>query len=93
MNVLSETFRINADAIAQEVGGELIVLDMATERYLSVDQVGRRIWGLLEEGRTLSNVVDELTSLYSVDRARIEHDVAEFVQRLEELGLGRTSSK
>ncbi len=92
MNTLTETFRISTDAIAQEVGGELIVLDMASERYMSVDQVGRKIWGLLVDGRTLSNVVDEVVALYDVDRARVEHDVSAFVERLEELGLGRVSS-
>lgn len=84
----SETFQLNDNAIAQEVGGELIVLDMATERYLSVDKVGRTVWGLLGEGRTLGTVIDEISSHYRVDRVRVAEDVSAFVGQLEDLGLG-----
>lgn len=88
METGSATFQISDEAIAQEVGGELIVLDMATERYLAVDRVGRKIWGLLGEGRTMTAVVDEMTALYGIDRTRIEQDVAAFVAQLADLGLG-----
>ena len=88
MTTGSETFHISDSAIAQEVGGELIVLDMATERYLAVDRVGRQIWGLLGDGRTVTDVVDEISTLYRVDRARIAKDVSAFVAQMEHLGLG-----
>lgn len=84
----SEIFQLSQSAIAQEVGGELIVLDMATERYLSVDQVGRRIWGLLDDGRPIGSVIDEISNHYRVDRTRIAEDVSAFVGQLEHLGLG-----
>ncbi len=87
------TFRISEHAIAQEVGGELIVLDMTTERYLSIDRVGRKIWGLLDEGRTIPAVVDELTAHYGIDRARIHDDVSTFITQLEQLGLGELTAR
>ena len=93
MKTSSATFQFSDEAIAQEVGGELIVLDMATERYLAVDRVGRQIWGLLGEGRTITAVVDEVTTIYGVDRARVEQDVAAFVAQLAELGLGTVSPR
>ena len=93
METSSVIFQISDEAIAQEVGGELIVLDMATERYLAVDRVGRQIWGLLGEGRTITAVVDEVTTLYGVERARVEQDVAAFVAQLTDLGLGTLSPR
>ncbi len=90
MNTLGE-FRISANAVAQEVGGELIVLDMVTERYLAIDRVGSQIWGFLSQGFPLVEVIDKLTALYGVDRSRIEQDVKCFVQQLEDLGLGTQS--
>ena len=66
---------------------------MATERYLAVDRVGRQIWGLLGEGRTITAVVDEVTTLYGVERARVEQDVAAFVAQLTDLGLGTLSPR
>lgn len=84
----SETFQLSQNAIAQEVGGELIVLDMLTERYLSVDKVGCTIWGLLDQGRKIGTVIDEISDHYRVDRSRIALDVSAFVGQLEHLGLG-----
>ena len=86
-----DTFELGTDAVAQQVGGELIILDMATERYLAVDPVGSQIWNQLTQNRSLFAVVDAIAARYTVDRARIESDVAAFVGQLEALGLGRRS--
>lgn len=84
-----DTFKIGLDAITQDVGGELIILDLATERYLSVDPVGARIWALLQTERPLSEVLEQLVERYGVSRERIEADLEAFVASLESLGLGR----
>ena len=84
-----DTFKIGLDAITQDVGGELIILDLATERYLSVDPVGARIWDLLQTERPMSEVLDQLVERYGVARERIEADLGAFVASLESLGLGR----
>lgn len=87
-----DTFKIGLDAITQDVGGELIILDVATERYLSVDRVGARIWELLQTERPMSDVLDQLVARYGVARERVEADLGVFVARLESLGLGRLQS-
>ncbi len=87
-----DTFKIGLDAITQDVGGELIILDVATERYLSVDRVGARIWELLQTERPMFDVLDQLVERYGVARERVEADLGAFVARLESLGLGRLQS-
>lgn len=52
--------------------------------YLGLDEVGQRVWDLLEQPRTLDGVVDALLEEYDVDRATCERDVAAFVAALEE---------
>lgn len=84
-----DTFKIGPEAITQDVGGELIILDLATERYLSVDPVGARIWDLLQADRLMSDVLEELVQRYGVARERVESDLEAFVASLESLGLGR----
>ena len=83
----STTFTISSDAVSQHVGKELIILDMATERYLAIDAVGERIWDLLCQDHELRTVVDSLVARYGVDRSRVESDVAAFVETLTQLGL------
>ena len=83
----STTFTISSDAVSQHVGKELIILDMATERYLAIDAVGERIWDLLCQDHELRTVVDSLVARYGVDRSRVESDVVAFVETLTQLGL------
>lgn len=52
--------------------------------YLGLDEVGQRVWDLLEQPRTLDAVVDALLEEYDVDRATCERDVAAFIGALEE---------
>jgi hypothetical protein len=52
--------------------------------YLGLDEVGQRIWDLLEEPRSLDGVVGALLEEYDVDRATCERDVAAFITALEE---------
>ena len=41
---------ISEDVLFQEVGGETVLLDLASEQYFGLDAVGTRIWQLLGEG-------------------------------------------
>lgn len=51
--------------------------------YLGLDEVGQRVWDLLEEPRTLDALVAVLLEEYDVDRPTCERDVASFVTALE----------
>jgi hypothetical protein len=76
---------------AERVGRELILLDMQTEQYLAVSPIGARIWELLHAGSTIGEVIDTLSSEYSVDRERVAGDVDVFCRRLLELGLAQAT--
>ena len=42
--------------LSQDVGGEAVLLDLASEQYFGLNAVGTRIWQLLETPITLSDV-------------------------------------
>ena len=72
---------------AQEVDGEMVLLDMNSENYYGLDTVATDIWRLLQEGKSLEETAAELMELYEVDEATLRHDLEAFVTRLEEHGL------
>jgi len=41
---LNQTFTISDEVICQELGGESVLLDLGSESYLGLDEVGTRIW-------------------------------------------------
>jgi hypothetical protein len=55
--------------------------------YLGLDEVGQRIWELLDRPRTLSGLVDALTEEYDVSEADCTRDVEGFVEALERYHL------
>ena len=66
------------------VNEEIIVLDLSTSRYLSVNGSGVVLWTALVEGATLPALVDLLIETYAIDRERAEADVSAFLESMEE---------
>ena len=44
------TFQLSPDVLFQEVSGEMVLLDLNSEQYFGLDEIGARIWSLLESG-------------------------------------------
>lgn len=55
--------------------------------YLGLDEVGQRIWELLDQPRTLDGLVAELTEEYDVSAADCTRDVEGFLAALERYHL------
>ncbi|GAB4012725.1 PqqD family protein [Nocardioides ultimimeridianus] len=51
--------------------------------YLGLDEVGQRIWALLEQPRSLEGLVGVLTDEYDVSEDDCTRDVRAFVEALD----------
>ncbi len=83
----SKRVRFPETLFAQEIDGEMVLLDMTTENYYGLDAVATDIWRLLEEGKSLEETAEALREIYEVDDARLREDLEGFVSRLMEQGL------
>ena len=79
--------RISPDVLFKEVSGEMVLLDLKSEKYFGLDAVGTRIWTLLQTGCPVGEVVDRLLEVFDVDRATLEADLAELLEQLAGAGL------
>ena len=82
-----QKFSIPGDVLFQDVSGETVLLDMDSEQYFGLDEVGTRIWAMLNEGRAAGQIVDMLLEEYEVERVSLEADVNELLTSLLEAGL------
>jgi len=73
--------------MARQVGEETVILHLGSGNYFGLDPVGARVWQLLTEGKTPSEICDGLLSEYEVERAEVERDVARLFQELVDQGL------
>lgn len=75
------------DVLIQEMGGEAVLLDLASERYFGLDPVGTRIWALLSDHEDLQTVADIISEEYDAPAERIHADLLGLVAQLAEAGL------
>jgi hypothetical protein len=80
-------FQPTKDVLYEDIGGEVVLLELATGVYFSLDAVGSRIWNLTIAGRTEDEIVADLTDVYEVSREQAASDVARLLNELTEQGL------
>jgi len=62
-------------------------LDLKDESYFGLNQVGTRVWQLLQDSPTVEETFDTLSDEYDVRREQLASDVGELLARLVEAGL------
>ena len=84
---LSDTIEVSDNVVAREVGGETMLLDLASGTYFGLDAVGGRFWQLLEEGKSPSTARDVMLEEYDVGADQLERDLENLLAELAANGL------
>jgi len=84
---LERRVRVSPEVLLQETGSESVLLDIASENYFGLNQVGTRIWRLLDGGADLRTACDTLVAEYDVPAKQLEHDVIVLIGQLADAGL------
>ena len=80
-------FSVSPDVLFRELEGESVLLDLATEQYYVLDDVGTRMWQLLAQHGEIEAVVRQLVDEYDASEDRLRGDLASLVAGLVEAGL------
>jgi len=83
----ADRFRISDEVLSQEVNGETVLLDLEGESYFGLNEVGTRIWQLLQAEATIADTINTLSEEYDVSREQLESDVGDLLDKLAEAGL------
>ena len=75
------------DALARELNGEVLILDLRSSHYFGLTGPGARIWQLAEAGEDTGGIVAALTREFEGDVAIIEADVVRLLGELIDRGL------
>ena len=67
---------------AREFDGETVMMDKSLENYFGLDEIGTRIWQILEQKHTMLELCEKLTQEYNVDKEQCLHDITPFVEGL-----------
>jgi hypothetical protein len=81
---INQTVTISPDVLAQEVSGETVLLDLNGEKYLGLNEVGTRVWQLLQDSDDLNSIFNTLLVEYEVERDTLESDLRQLIADMEE---------
>ena len=90
---LNQTITLSPEVISQEVSGETVLLDLQSENYFGLDEVGTRIWQLIRETSDLQAIYQTLLAEYDVSEERLQQDLDNLLAEISGLGLIRLEQR
>jgi hypothetical protein len=79
---LTTVFRRNDEIIHSAIDNETVMMSIEQDEYYGLDEVGTRIWNILEEPHSTSEIIEFLEPDYDVDRKQMENDVLSFLEEM-----------
>lgn len=76
-----------SDVLTCELEGESVLLNLKSERYFGLDEVGSRMWKVLTTSESIQAAYQALLAEYAVDPEQLSRDLENFIEKLLGQGL------
>jgi hypothetical protein len=84
---LRNFIKVSDDVVSRDLEGEAVVLNLETGIYFGLNEVGTRIWSLIQQHGSLQKVFAVIKDEYDVPSETLENDLLRIVQELHAKGL------
>jgi len=85
--MMIQKIEISSEVLTQEVGGETVILDLKSESYFGLDEVGTRIWQLLQEQKDIQSIAEIMLNEYDVEEKQLGKDIQNLLTQLNKAGI------
>ncbi len=79
--------KISNDVVFRILGGEAVLLNLASGTYFGLDQVGTRMWQLMSEHGSSEKVIELMLKEYEVEKTVLQSDLDKLIKDLFRHGL------
>ncbi|MBK2025256.1 lasso peptide biosynthesis PqqD family chaperone [Francisella philomiragia] len=86
LNIENQLYK-NEDIYSSEVDGETIMMNIDNNAYYTTQEIGNRIWELLDSLDTPKAICDQLMQEYEVSQEQCQNEVLQFLEQLLEHGI------
>lgn len=69
------------------MGDGVVILNLSTERFYELNEVGKIFWELLSENNDYKMAISKLLEEYDVKEERLQDDISKLIDELEKAGL------
>lgn len=73
--------------VSSDMDGETVMMSIENGKYYGMNEIGSRIWEIIEKPVSVSGLCDRLMDEFEVDREKCRDDVIGFLRELSEDGL------
>jgi len=88
LEMISESIVVATEnQVSTNLEDEAVILHLKDGVYFGINQVGARIWNLLQVPRTVGEIRDVILEEYDVEPQRCEQDLLKLLKELHSKGL------
>lgn len=80
-------YKVPPDVLINVIEGQSVLLNLKTERYFGLDEVGTAMWHALTTSPNLDAACDQLLDEFEVAPERLRNDLADLAAQLVNEGL------
>ena len=73
----------NNEVFANEIDGEAVMMNIQTGKYYGLDEIGSRIWELMEQKIQVKEIIEQLQKEYDVNEQQCKTDVLNLLNELK----------
>jgi len=84
---LQSNIQRNPGMVTSNLDGEIVMMSVENGEYYGLDEIGTRIWQLMEHPIVIENLINCLTNEFEVEREECEEDTIEFLEDLHSRNL------
>ncbi len=86
---LNQRVSVPDNILMRELDGESVILDLDSEKYFGLDDIGTRMWQVLSSSQTIQEAYDTLLLEYDVEPQQLQQDMQDLITQLVSNGLLR----
>ena len=88
---LTKSYYKSSSIVSRSVAEEVILVPIRQnvgdlQSIYTMNEVGARIWGLLDSRGTVADIVSTISREYEVEQGKAEVEVVDFLAKLESIG-------
>jgi hypothetical protein len=74
--------KVAKEQVACDLAGEAVILSLKSGQYFGLNEVGTRIWNLIQEPKTVGAVLDAVLKEYDVALGELERDLFALLEQM-----------
>jgi len=74
--------KASANQVSSELSGDVIILNIKSGKYFGLDNVGARVWSILQKPAKVKDIINFIDSEYDVRADQCERDMMALLEDL-----------